>query len=41
MKRYWEHFRHGADIGVRGIGDTLGEAFAQGALALTAVVTEP
>ncbi len=37
----WEHFRHGADIGVRGLGDTPGEAFAQAAMALTAVVTDP
>ena len=34
----WEHFHHQADIGVRGIGDSLEEAFAQGALALSAVV---
>jgi len=34
----WEHFAHGADIGVRGSGTTLGEAFEQAALALTAVV---
>lgn len=37
----WEHFVHGADIGVRGIGPTLAAAFEQGALALTAVVTDP
>lgn len=37
----WEHFPHGADIGVRGIGATRGEAFEQAALALTAVVTDP
>jgi tRNA nucleotidyltransferase (CCA-adding enzyme) len=36
--RGWEHFRHEADIGVRGWGPTLAEAYAQGALALTAVV---
>lgn len=38
---HWEHFAHGADIGVRGAGSTLAEAFEQAALALTAVVTEP
>jgi SHS2 domain-containing protein len=38
---YWEHFAHGADIGVRGVGSTLAEAFEQAALAMTAVVTEP
>jgi len=37
----WEHFDHGADIGVRGIGGTPAEAFEQAALALTAVVTDP
>ena len=35
----WEHFPHEADVGVRGIGATAAEAFEQGALALTAVVT--
>lgn len=37
----WEHFEHGADIGVRGYGASLEEAFEQTALALTAVITEP
>jgi SHS2 domain-containing protein len=37
----WEHFPHGADIGVRGVGATRGEAFEAAALALTAVVTDP
>jgi SHS2 domain-containing protein len=37
----WEHFPHGADIGVRGVGATLGEAFEQAALALTAVICDP
>ncbi len=36
----WEHFPHGADIGVRGFGRTKAEAFEQAALALTAVVTD-
>lgn len=36
----WEHFAHDADIGVRGRGRTLAEAFEQAALALTAVVTD-
>ena len=34
-----EHFPHGADIGVRGVGATKEQAFAQAALALTEVVT--
>jgi tRNA nucleotidyltransferase (CCA-adding enzyme) len=37
----WEHFDHGADIGVRGWGLTKAAAFEQAALALTAVVTDP
>ncbi len=37
----WEHFAHGADIGVRGIGPTKESAFEQIALALTGVVTSP
>ena len=34
----WEHFHHQADIGVRGIGDTIEQAFEETALAMTAVV---
>jgi SHS2 domain-containing protein len=37
----WEHFAHGADIGVRGCGPTPAAAFEQAAVALTAVVTNP
>jgi SHS2 domain-containing protein len=37
---YWEHFPHGADIGVRGVGTTKEEAFEQAALAMVAVVTD-
>jgi tRNA nucleotidyltransferase (CCA-adding enzyme) len=37
----WEHFAHGADIGVRGTGATRERALEQVALALTAVVTDP
>lgn len=36
----WEHFPHEADMGVRGWGVTLEQAFEQAALALTAVVTD-
>jgi SHS2 domain-containing protein len=36
----WEHFEHGADIGVRGFGPSLAAAFVQAARALTAVVTD-
>ena len=41
MESHWQHFEHGADIGVSGCGATLAEAFAQAALALTAVITDP
>jgi len=37
----WEHFEHQADIGVRGFGHDLEEAFAGAALAMTAIITEP
>ncbi len=36
----WEHFAHGADIGIRGRGATRDECFAEAGRALTAVVTE-
>jgi SHS2 domain-containing protein len=38
-KAKWEHFAHDADIGVRGWGATVAEAFEQAACALTAVLT--
>ena len=38
---HWEHFHHQADIGVRGCGETLEDAFEQAAIGLTAVITEP
>lgn len=41
MTARWEHFDHQADIGVRGYGGTLAEAFEQVAVALTAVITPP
>lgn len=41
MMPRWEHFRHEADVGVRGLGDTREAAFEQAALALTAVVADP
>lgn len=37
----WEHYEHGADIGVRGFGATVASAFEQAALSLTAVVVDP
>ncbi len=38
--RHWEHFRHQADIGVRGFGVSKEEAFERAAIALTSVVTD-
>lgn len=37
----WEHYEHGADIGVRGIGPDKTTAFVQAALGLTAVISSP
>ena len=37
----WQTFPHEADIGVRGTGATLEEAFAGAALALTAAICDP
>jgi tRNA nucleotidyltransferase (CCA-adding enzyme) len=37
----WEHFAHDADLGVRGHGRTLAEAYEQAALALAAAVVDP
>jgi len=36
----WEHFPHKADVGLRGWGRSLAEAFEQAALALIDVVTQ-
>jgi tRNA nucleotidyltransferase (CCA-adding enzyme) len=36
----WEHFSHDADIGIRGYGDTVETAFAQAAVAMTAVICD-
>jgi SHS2 domain-containing protein len=41
MQTDWQHFDHGADIGIWGRGETLEDAFTQAALALTAVITDP
>ena len=38
---HWEHFEHGADIGIRGIAPTLEQAFEQAAVAMSAVITHP
>ena len=38
---HWEHFPHEADVGVRGCGASLAEAFEQAALAMTGAITDP
>ena len=38
---HWELFAHGADMGIRGTGDSKTAAFEQAAIALTAVITDP
>lgn len=40
MTSGWEHFEHEADIGVRGFGATMAEAFEQAALAMSGTITE-
>ena len=37
---HWELYSHPADIGIRGLGPTREAAFAQAAMALTAVLTD-
>jgi SHS2 domain-containing protein len=37
----WETFAHEADVGVRGTGATLAEAFAGAAMAMTSVICDP
>ena len=37
----WETFEHEVDVGVRGTGATLAEAFAGAAMALTSVICDP
>jgi SHS2 domain-containing protein len=40
ITNHWEHFPHEADVGVRGVGETLAQAYEQAALALTAAITD-
>lgn len=37
----WELFAHDADVGVRGYGQQVSEAFANAALAMTATILDP
>jgi len=41
MKQNWEHYSHTADMGIRGFGATMEEAFAAAALAMTAISVDP
>jgi len=41
MGQRWEHFPHGADVGIRGVGTSLAGAFEQAALAMTAAIVDP
>ncbi|MHC4757624.1 MAG: archease [Planctomycetota bacterium] len=38
-QEYWEHYSHPSDMGIRGFGKTIEQAFSQAALALIAVMT--
>ena len=40
IRNTWEHFPHGADVGVRGTGPTREAAFEEIALTLTSVITD-
>jgi SHS2 domain-containing protein len=40
MHARWEHYEHGADVGVRGLGATKAEAFEQAAIAMTGAITD-
>lgn len=41
MRNNWEHYPHTADMGIRGFGESMEEAFANAAVALVAVNVEP
>lgn len=41
VNKYWNNFIDDSDIGVRGVGPSLAEAFEQAAIALTAPATDP
>ena len=41
MKKSWEHYSHTADMGIRGFGTTMEEAFAAAALAMVAISVDP
>lgn len=41
MSRRWKHFPHDADVGVRGVGGSISEAFAEAARAMVAASVDP
>ena len=41
MRKNWEHYSHTADMGIRGFGESIEEAFANAAVALVAVNADP
>ena len=40
MSAHWEHYPHEADVGIRGVGDSIETAFEQAAIALSAIVVD-
>jgi SHS2 domain-containing protein len=41
MKKNWELYSHTADMGIRGFGDTMAQAFEAAAIAMVAVNVDP
>ncbi len=41
MRKDWEHYSHTADMGIRGFGESIEEAFVNAAVALVAVNVDP
>jgi tRNA nucleotidyltransferase (CCA-adding enzyme) len=39
--QHWQHFPHDADVGIRGFGNTVAEAYEQAARAMIAAITDP
>jgi SHS2 domain-containing protein len=39
-RAHWQHYSHPADMGIRGFGASMEEAFEQAAMALTAIITD-
>ncbi|MBN1972882.1 MAG: archease [Sedimentisphaerales bacterium] len=41
MRKNWEHYSHTADMGIRGYGASMEEAFAAAAVAMVAINVDP